>query len=321
MFSLFFLVQPTLIFFTMIDIRNNNLYVPIIVVTLAFGILGWLQFEVLRLIEYPLLIVLVLLIGLPHGATDFLLFQRIIGVQLTRNQVFRFFGSYLGAVLGYFLVWLFFPVAALVLFLGISAYHFGQSNWHYLKAPRWLSSLVYMVWGAFALGGAILWHWEESSVVIHQMIGASMPVWSAATMDTIQWVLLMVTFLLIISLRLLSNISHHNLVREVLNLGVLAFMLYFTPLLVGFTLYFTLWHSLESMLNQVKFFKGKWPSFTLVQYYRQATPYTILAVVGLIGLIGCHSLLFANVSLISIFLIFISCVTLPHLFLIEESFK
>ncbi len=305
----------------MIDISNNKLYVPIIAITLAFGILGWWQFDVLRLIEYPLLVTLVLLVGLPHGATDFLLFQRIIGVQLTRNQVFRFFIYYLGAVLGYFLVWLFFPVFALILFLGFSAYHFGQSNWHYLKAPRWLSSIVYMVWGAFALGGAILWHWEESSIFIQQLIGSGMPAWSAAAMGMIQWGLLLVTFLLTISLRLLSSISHHNLVREVLNLGVLAFMLYFTPLLVGFTLYFTLWHSLESMLNQVKFFKGKWPTFTLVQYYRQATPYTVLAVLGLIGLIGCHSLLFTNVSLISIFLIFISCVTLPHLFLIEESFK
>jgi Brp/Blh family beta-carotene 15,15'-monooxygenase len=305
----------------MIDISNNKLYVPIIAITLAFGILGWWQFDVLRLIEYPLLVTLVLLVGLPHGATDFLLFQRIIGVQLTRNQVFRFFIYYLGAVLGYFLVWLFFPVFALILFLGFSAYHFGQSNWHYLKAPRWLSSIVYMVWGSFALGGAILWHWEESSIFIQQLIGSDMSAWSAATMGTIQWVLLLVTFLLTISLRLLSNIGHSNLVRELLNLGVLAFMLYFTPLLVGFTLYFTLWHSLESMLNQVKFFKGKWPTFTLVQYYRQATPYTVLAVIGLIGLICCHSLLFNNISLISIFLIFISCVTLPHLFLIEESFK
>ena len=305
----------------MIDIRNNNLYAPIIAISLVFGILGWWQFEVLQHIQYPLLAVLVLLVGLPHGATDFLLFQRIIGVQLSPKQIFHFFIYYLSAVFGYFLVWLFFPVPALILFLGISSYHFGQSNWHYLQAPRWLSSLVYMVWGAFALGGAILWHWEESSIVIHQLIGRNMPTWSAVTMDILQWGLLLSTFLLIVLLGLLSNISRRNVVQEVLNLSVLAFMLYFTPLLVGFTLYFTLWHSLESMLNQVKFFKGKWPTFTLVHYYRQATPYTVLAVIGLIGLIGCHSLLFTNVSLISIFLIFISCVTLPHLFLIEESFK
>lgn len=108
---------------------------------------------------------------------------------------------------------------------------------------------------------------------------------------------------------------------EFIKMCVLSFMMFYTPLLVGFTIYFTLWHSLGSLLSQMAFFRIKWPSFTLYEYYRQATPYTVLAVIGLLGMFMGQPFLFPNISLISIFLVFISCVTLPHIFLTEESYK
>ncbi len=304
----------------MVDLQNHRLYGLVVALSLAFGICGWVCFSFLESVQYPLMIVLVLLIGMPHGATDFLLFRRLQDLKLSRKQVFRFFTFYLAAVFGYLLGWLLIPVSALALFLAISAYHFGQSNWYYLNLPRWIATIVYLAWGFFVLGGAILWNWEDSSKVVGQLIGYA-PTWSSSTMGMVQWLLLIFNIFLLLCLRFTRQVNNQQMCREIGSLGVLSFLLFYTPLLVGFTIYFTLWHSLSSLLNQITFFRSRWPSFTLITYYRQAIPYTLFAIIGLFGLFILQSMLFSNISLVSTFFMLIACVTLPHIILIEESFK
>ncbi|MDZ4681971.1 MAG: Brp/Blh family beta-carotene 15,15'-dioxygenase [Saprospiraceae bacterium] len=304
----------------MVDIRNNSIYVAVASITLVFGILGWLWPDFLHQIQYPIFIVLVLLIGIPHGATDYLLFQRIHGVKLKKKQVFQFFLYYLVAAFGYLLCWLWLPVFALILFLAISAYHFGQSNWQYLRLSRMIAFMMYIVWGTCVLGGALLWHWDESSAIIGHLIGAELE-WTDAEMAKIQWLLLLFCILLIIGLRLIRAVNSWQMLREITSLVLLSFVLFYTPLLVGFTIYFTLWHSLGSLLNQVAFFRRQTPSFTLLHYYRQAAPYTLLSLVGLFLLVLSQSVLSSETSIVSQFFILIACITLPHIFLVEKSYK
>jgi len=304
----------------MVNFQNINIYVPTVMVTLAFGVVGMCWPEVLQKIQYPLLGVLVLLIGLPHGATDFLLFRRLHGPVLDRKKVFKFFFFYLVAVLGYLAIWLLLPVVAMVTFLVISAYHFGQSNWQALPVSAITRPVLNVAFGAFTIGGAVLWHWDEGQSIVRQMIG-DLPVWSDSTMANIQWFILLFNVAILFGIRLASQIEPSLLLRELVKLCVLSFMFYFTPLLVGFTLYFTLWHSLSSLLDQVSFFRHQWPSFTLKSYYYQAAPYTLLAIFGLLGLIFGQSYMFPGASFLSLFLILIACMTLPHIILVEERYK
>ena len=302
-------------------IYKNHIYLFVAGITLAFGALGLCCPVFLQKTQYPLLIVLVMLIGLPHGATDFLLFRHLRGPVLSRKQVLQFFLFYLMAVSGYLVFWFLWPIPALLLFLLISMYHFGQSNHQNTKMPRWASTLLNMAWGAFALGGAVLWHLEERSVVIRKLVGTLPASWSSSSMGNLQWCLLLVNVFLLICLWLARRLNGRQLLFEVGNLAVLSFMFLCTPMLVGFTLYFTLWHSLGSLLDQLAFYRRQWPAFTLAHYYRQAAPYTLLAVVGLLGMAFGQSLLFPNTSLISLFLIFIACITLPHILLVEEIYR
>jgi len=304
----------------MVEIRNNIIYYFITGITLTFGVLGWLKPEWLLQFQYPLLGLLVLLIGLPHGATDFLLFRRLKGKILSKKQIFLFFLYYLLAVFCYLLVWLVWPIPAFVFFLGISAFHFGQSNWQYARLPSGLSIVVFMLSGAFVLGGPLLWHWDMSSEIIGQLIG-NCPDKLASSMAIIQWGILLLNILTTLVLWLSGFIDRWQGLREMVSLVVLSFMFYNTPLLVGFTVYFTLWHSLGSVLQQLTFFRRAWPSFTLLEYYRQAAPYTLLAILGLCMLILGQPIFFSSFSPISLFFILIACLTLPHIILIEESFK
>ncbi|MFM9951425.1 MAG: Brp/Blh family beta-carotene 15,15'-dioxygenase [Saprospiraceae bacterium] len=304
----------------MVDIQNNRIYIAVADITLAFGVLGWLWPDFLYRIQYPIFIVLVLLIGIPHGATDYLLFRRLRGVNLKKKQIFQFFLYYLTAAFGFLICWLWFPAFALILFLIISAYHFGQSNWQYLRLSRIIGSIMYIVWGACVLGGALLWHWEESSVIIGHLLGAELE-WTDLEMAKIQWLLLLFSIGLIIGLRLIRLVNSWQMLREITSLFILSFVLFHTPLLVGFSLYFALWHSLGSLLNQVAFFRRQTPSFTLLHYYRQAAPYTLLSLVGLSLLVLSKPVMLSDVSLVSQLFILIACITFPHIFLVEESYK
>jgi beta-carotene 15,15'-dioxygenase len=299
---------------------TNFRFIAVAAITVFFGILGFYLPDFLLKIQYFLLGGLTLVIGLPHGATDFLLFQHLQGLKISKKQVIMFFSGYLLAVFAYFLSWVVFPLPSLLLFLAISMYHFGQSNWQDLRFSKGLSYLLFLSWGAFVLGGSVLWHWEESKIVIGQLIGF-VPNYSAELMVSIQWFLLLLNVILIVLLFLTKKINKYHVVIEFSKLGLLSFLLYFSPLVVGFTIYFTLWHSLESLVNQMDFFRRQIPKFSISDYYRQSAPYTLLAVLGLMGLVLGQSLFFAESSLISLFLVLIACVTLPHIFLIEESLK
>ncbi len=293
---------------------------PVITISLLFAVLGLFFPTFLSSIQYPVLGILVVTIGLPHGATDYLLFKRINGHNLTRKQIIKFFGFYLFAVFGFLVLWLVLPVLSFVIFILISSYHFGQSNWENVALPKTYTFLLHILWGAFAIGGSVLWHWQESKIIIGQVIGA-LPDISSATMDKIQLAIVALNIISILLLKLVKKISTKRLWNELGKLAILSSMFYLTPMMIGFTLYFTLWHSLGSMLSQVSFYKKRWPNFTVTDYYHQAAPYTILAVVGFIIMINGHQYLLPNVSPISTFLVFIACVTLPHIFFVEESYN
>lgn len=300
--------------------NKTNIYKIILLITLIFGVFGMYWPYFLQKIQYPLSGILVVLIGLPHGATDFLLFRRLYGPELSRKKVFKFFLFYLVAIFGYLSLWLLFPTVAMITFLVISAYHFGQSNCQTLPFSSNIRPLINVSFGAFTIGGSVLWHWDEAQNIVQQMIG-SLPACSDPTMANIQWFILLFNVVIFFVTRIIGQIDTTMLIHELVKLCVLSFMFYFTPLLVGFSLYFVLWHSLSSLFDQILFFRNKWPSFTLTNYYYQAAPYTLLAILGLLGLMFGQSVIFPNTSFISLFLILIACVTLPHIILVEERYK
>lgn len=292
----------------------------VVFISLVFAFLGWFLPEVLGFIQYPLLGILLVTIGLPHGATDYLLFRRMHRSRLTKNQIIRFFTIYVAAVLGFLLFWLIFPMYSFIIFIVISAYHFGQSNWEDITIPKEYSILINFLWGAFAIGGPVLLHWEESEVIIGQIIGF-VPDVSQYFTTILQLFLIAFNLCVILVLNLTQNISEEQLRSETGKIAILSLLFYFTPMLVGFALYFALWHSLSSLNSQILFYKKLWPNFNVMHYYRQAAPFTFLALVGLAIMIYGHPFVLPNVSIISTFVVFIACITLPHVFLIDESYQ
>jgi hypothetical protein len=83
--------------------------------------LGTLSFEVQAII----LSILMLVLGLPHGALDHKIAEAT-GLVDTRRKLILFFAGYLLLSIVGFIFWVTFPLASLLFFLLISAWHFGS---------------------------------------------------------------------------------------------------------------------------------------------------------------------------------------------------
>jgi len=76
--------------------------------------------------QISFLILVLILFGVPHGALDLYIDQHLH--KSDSNQKI-FLLKYIGNIVAYALVWYFFPIAALVIFILITAYHFGEIDW------------------------------------------------------------------------------------------------------------------------------------------------------------------------------------------------
>jgi Brp/Blh family beta-carotene 15,15'-monooxygenase len=109
--------------------------------------------------EFWILVVGLFIVGIPHGALDHL----ANGMRGEKTISVAFILLYLAIMFGVFAVWYVSPLVWLAFFLIYSSWHFGQTdmeNWGVKNAP------VGFLWGAFLLSFMLLSHLEEFNYVL-----------------------------------------------------------------------------------------------------------------------------------------------------------
>lgn len=264
---------------------------------------------------------MIVLIGIPHGATDYLIFQQLSRPLWGTKEMRHFYTNYVMLMAAYALVWWLLPSVALLLFLLISMYHFGQSNWNYVSFGRPAEAYgIHLIWGAFVLLVPILWHYDAAAPIISGIIGAPAPVIAPAWREAISILLLVVNLWISIYCFLQQRISRREFADEVVNLFALALLFVNLPLLLGFAIYFVCWHSLSSMMDQIRFFRRQVAAYDLGAYIKNALPLSLAAIASLAALAFVQMKMSIPLN-IGIVFVFISVVTLPHMILIDQLYQ
>lgn len=264
---------------------------------------------------------MIVLIGIPHGATDYLIFQQLSRPLWGTKETRYFYINYVMLMTAYALVWWLLPSVALLLFLLISMYHFGQSNWNYVSFGRPAEAYgIHLIWGAFVLLVPILWHYDAAAPIISGIIGAPAPVIAPAWREAISILLLVVNLWVSIYCFLQQRISWREFADEVVNLFALALLFVNLPLLLGFAIYFVCWHSLSSMMDQIRFFRRQVAAYDLGAYIKNALPLSLAAIASLAALAFVQIQMSIPLN-IGIVFVFISVVTLPHMILIDQLYQ
>jgi len=251
---------------------------------------------------------IILLVGIPHGGIDHLIHNPTI----TPRGLARFILRYLLLMLGYGLMWWFLPLAALIAFLGMSAYHFGQS--HFLEQGKLENKegLLYFLKGAFFLFLILFGDWSMTQKILSSVISIDL---------SEEFRLGFLGFLLVSSLIAQGFSTQPFGLTDGLDYLILAPILYFSPLLIGFSVYFGFWHSLPSMLAEYAYLRNI-PAFNSpLKFGKQLLPFSGISLVGIAAILVVGLEFLAPNQLYLLFFVLISLISLPHILYMDTFLK
>ena len=154
------------------------LHSHIVISVLLFALLLHVFTGAADLLKWPAIAaLLVLVLGVPHGALDVALAshrQCFVGIRQTAAFLLKYIGL-AGAVAG---VWLLWPSGSLAAFLLLAAYHFG-GDWTF--AHHWTARLML---GAALLCATTMFHSEQVELVFSWLTAPPEAAWISRAMYT-----------------------------------------------------------------------------------------------------------------------------------------
>lgn len=259
---------------------------------------------------------LLLAAGIPHGALDHLIEQERTIRQAQPFSLPRFIARYVLMIALYGLGWFLFPVLSLILFLLISAWHFGETDLEHTPDNIYWS-LTRLVAGSFVLAFILLTHAGEVTPIIARIVQndeLSLQLWRVAVSQTGPLLRGWLTLLLVLSM---LAFGHRPMAVNGWRLGRLTMVLaltYALPLLPAFMLYFGGWHSLSSFGTIQSYLqKPQNNQRSAWQIWWQSVPLTLLAVCFLLAAAGVWYSYAPILDPLPYLFILLSTITLPHI--------
>lgn len=249
---------------------------------------------------------LIFTFGMIHGSNDILIVNKLL--KKSQSNFIKILATYLLVVSVAVLIFYWLPAIALVLFVGFSAYHFGEQHWEesLVNTHNIPKRIYFFAYGLFVL--FMVFYFNESSVkmIVNEISGVSLnELYTKEVLIILSVTLLCILFYMLKRKEIMSN----TLAKELFTLLVLVIIFKSSSLIWGFTIYFIIWHSIPSLMEQVKFAYGTLEKNTIVNYTKSAFPYWL---VSLIGMTILYFIFKDEKHFYSLFFAFIAAVTFPH---------
>ena len=253
--------------------------------------------------------------GILHGANDLVLIKNLKDKK--NRSYLTFLSMYVSVVLFSALLFTTIPLIALMIFIVISAYHFGEQHFQDLEEYRWRfgKPLFYFVYGSFILLLLFYFHSVEVQKVILNITDYNLNVVTNPVPLILSGIAL--SLLMVYNYFNLPNFKK-RIATEILYLFIFALIFKLGSLIWGFAIYFILWHSIPSLHDQIKFLYGKYSFNNFKLYFKSAFVYWIVSLIG-IGIL--YYFLKDKTVFDAIFFSFIAAITFPHAFVILKMFE
>ena len=260
-----------------------------------------------------------LVLGIPHGAIDNVLYMRNNNVSNA-----RFILVYLIFVGCNVILWILIPGVAYVLFLLLSAYHFGQSQYtHYFARQNLPHQIFFLFWGIAILSGMIYFNIAEIQQIMQNY--DEFAVFSSFHQPSMMAYLfggsLIATILSMIVFCVNKDLKLESLFMEILILGLILLCFYLMPLMIGFTLYFVILHSFKVLREEYSFLRSEKIVQSTTGFVKLVAPFTLFSIAGIALLFGLIYLEIWSLSYGYMLLIVISSITLPHVFVMNQFYN
>lgn len=269
----------------------------------------WVLFPALvDALALPLFVLSIISIGMLHGGLDHITAFRHFNMEDTKRKWFLFLAGYMGIIAAYGLVWLISPLLGLSVFILMSCYHFGQLDMHDIARAPW-NKVLYLSRGVFLLGLMIVGQYEKVATILQPITDVGRYLQFAG-----DWYFYLIAILVAQHIIILLIGTTKITFSDVVDTFVTGLMFTFLPPLLSFGLYFALWHSWDHLKLLNSYLKlPDWKSLIL-----NAMPFTIMALVGIAGIIVLFRQSLAEPGTVMYVLIGISLLTMPHMLLVDR---
>lgn len=274
----------------------------------------WLAVQFEESIENMLAYVLILSFGILHGANDLKLIERSTAPGLSGKRFLKVLTYYVVFVLGSGFLFYFIPAIALFLFVLFSGYHFGEQHWNArIKGHTFLSRTFFLCYGLFMLCLLFNLHTASVALIIQNIT-------EIALGEAVFFYGLVIsgaaTFVLLLILGVENKNVSASFIKELFYIGVFFVVFSTASLLWSFAIYFVLWHSIPSLVDQIDYLHGGLTIDSIKKYVWTSFPYWLISIVGL----GLILFVFRDnlETSLSFFFSFLSAITFPHVLVIDR---
>lgn len=258
---------------------------------------------------------LILSVGLIHGANDLLIIKRNTSSDTNFSQ-FKSFIKYFGIVLAGLIFFYFFPSFALISFILVSIYHFGEQHIEAIPLDKNLKNTRRYI--SIISNGILLF-----TIIFMNNTKVVVDVFSSFNIVFLNYnfliIILIITSILYASILIVKKDLQPFLISEILFFGLFYFLSVTSSLILCFSVYFIFFHSILSIKDQVKYIYGSNNSKSLKRYIKNSLPYFILALIFLI--LFYIYIEIDNNDLLPIIFTFLAAITFPHVLVIEKMYR
>ena len=287
-------------------VSGNKLFTFIIISTFFLIILNWILSDFTQLVIY---FSSVLLFGIIHGANDIYL---IIRGNNKNKKISKTTFIYVFIVLLITLIFFSFPLLSLIFFVLFSCYHFGEQQWTILdenidSGPLFFSN------GLLIFATLFYFHRIEVIEIVYMISSFNL------ISDFFKYLLITSILLTLISLLINYKRVKSQILNQIILFPLLIIAFSQLSLFNSFALYFVIYHSIPSILEQTNFLYGSSTYPLIKKYFITALPYWITALIGLLVfyLIFSKNFTFS----LDIFFSFLAAITFPHVIVIYKMKK
>lgn len=303
--------------------KNIKIEFALLCIGISISLIHQFIFQFPATYQMAILLSLVFIVGVPHGALDFLVDEQNKEVSNGKFSIQNFVKIYLSRLFLFSLFWIL-PWLAFSLFIGFSIFHFGETDMAAIMKPGKSSTILYLTYGAFILAVLLLIHLSEIEIavpIVGTYLKGSKLYYYLQQYNLVLILLFAFAFLLTLFWQYRkNNIIPINLYK-ILEFIFLITIIVTLPMLLAFTFYFALWHSILSVRNIFAYFRNfnNTKKFTLI--CNKSILFSLLALGSIIGLYFAMHYFLPDMNLLFALLIVLSVLTLPHLKVMHSMYK
>ena len=271
----------------------------------------WLAVFLTNGLEQYVAYFFILSIGILHGSNDIKIIKKVYGhkkLSIIKTISLYVFVVLLGSCLFYYI-----PIIGLSVFMLISSYHFGEQHFSYeISGSLFIRRLLFFSYGCSVIFLLLFTNTEESILVIEDICGFKIA-------PKILFYTLCLSFTLLVLSAYCLRKKIKNPLRELFNMLVFFIVFKTATLIWAFAIYFVLWHSLPSLIDQIKYLSGDVNRSSLIAYIKSSFLYWFMAVLSLF--LFFTFIIKDDGLFLAIFFSFLAAITFPHVVVMSKIFK